>query len=33
MDAIPSNGIERIEVYKTLAADQDADGVGDTVNR
>lgn len=32
MDAIPSNGIERIEVYKTLAADQDADGVGGTVN-
>jgi TonB-dependent receptor len=32
MDAIPSNGIERIEVYKTLSADQDADGVGGTVN-
>jgi TonB-dependent receptor len=32
MDAIPANGIERIEVYKTLAADQDADGVGGTVN-
>ena len=32
MDAIPSYGIERIEVYKTLAADQDADGVGGTVN-
>lgn len=32
MDAIPSNGIDRIEVYKTLAADQDADGVGGTVN-
>ncbi len=32
MDAIPSNGIERIEVYKTLAADQDADGIGGTVN-
>ena len=32
MDAIPSNGIERIEVYKTLASDQDADGVGGTVN-
>src|ERR1700724_4076543 len=24
MDAIPANGIERIEVYKTLASDQDA---------
>ncbi len=32
MDAIPANGIERIEVYKTLASDQDADGVGGTVN-
>jgi TonB-dependent receptor len=32
MDAIPSNGIERIEIYKTLSADQDADGVGGTVN-
>ncbi len=32
MDAIPANGIERIEVYKTLAADQDADGIGGTVN-
>jgi TonB-dependent receptor len=32
MDAIPANGIERVEVYKTLAADQDADGVGGTVN-
>jgi TonB-dependent receptor len=32
MDAIPAYGIERIEVYKTLAADQDADGVGGTVN-
>lgn len=32
MDAIPANGIERIEVYKTLASDQDADGIGGTVN-
>jgi TonB-dependent receptor len=32
MDAIPANGIERIEVYKTLSADQDADGIGGTVN-
>jgi TonB-dependent receptor len=32
MDSMPANGIERIEVYKTLAADQDADGIGGTVN-
>ena len=32
MDAIPANGIERIEIYKTLSADQDADGIGGTVN-
>ena len=32
MDAIPANGIERIEVYKTLSADEDADGIGGTVN-
>ena len=32
MDAIPANGIERIEVYKTLSSDMDADGVGGTVN-
>ena len=32
MDAIPANGIERIEVYKTLSADMDADGIGGTVN-
>jgi TonB-dependent receptor len=32
MDAIPSNGIERIEVYKTLSSNMDADGVGGTVN-
>src|ERR1700724_2279460 len=32
MDAIPANGIERIEVYKTLSADMDADGVGGTAN-
>jgi TonB-dependent receptor len=32
MDAIPANGIERIEVYKTLSANMDADGVGGTVN-
>lgn len=32
LDAVPANGIERIEVYKTLSADQDADGIGGTVN-
>jgi hypothetical protein len=32
MDAISANGIERIEIYKTLSADQDADGIGGTVN-
>ena len=32
MDSIPANGIDRIEVYKTIAADQDADGIGGTVN-
>ncbi len=32
MDSIPANGIERIETYKTLSADMDADGVGGTVN-
>jgi len=32
MDAIPAYGIERIEVYKTLSANMDADGVGGTVN-
>jgi TonB-dependent receptor len=32
LDAIPSTVVERIEVYKTLSADQDADGIGGTVN-
>lgn len=32
MDSIPANGVERIEIYKTLSADQDADGIGGTVN-
>jgi TonB-dependent receptor len=32
LDAVPSTVVERIEVYKTLAADQDADGIGGTVN-
>jgi outer membrane receptor protein involved in Fe transport len=31
MQSLPM-GIERIEVYKTLSADQDADGIGGTVN-
>jgi TonB-dependent receptor len=32
LDAVPSDVVERIEVYKTLAADQDADAIGGTVN-
>jgi TonB-dependent receptor len=32
LDVIPSDIVERIEVYKTLSADQDADGIGGTVN-
>jgi TonB-dependent receptor len=32
LDAVPSDVVERIEVYKTLAADQNADGIGGTVN-
>ena len=32
LDAVPSDIVERIEVYKTLSADQDADGIGGTVN-
>ncbi len=32
LDAVPSNIVERIEVYKTLSADQDGDGIGGTVN-
>jgi len=32
LDAVPSDVVERIEVYKTLSADQDADGIGGTVN-
>ena len=32
LDAVPSNIVERIEVYKTLAADQDGDGIGGNVN-
>src|SRR5229473_2310563 len=32
LDAVPANLVERIEVYKTLAASQDADAIGGTVN-
>lgn len=32
LDAVPADLVERIEVYKTLSADQDADGIGGTVN-
>jgi TonB-dependent receptor len=32
LDAVPSNIVERIEVYKTLSPDQDGDGIGGNVN-
>jgi len=32
LDSVPANLVERIEVFKTLSANQDADGVGGTVN-
>ena len=32
LDAVPADLVERIEVFKTLSASQDADGVGGTVN-
>jgi TonB-dependent receptor len=32
LDAVPSDIVERIEVYKTLSPDQDGDGIGGTVN-
>jgi len=32
LDVVPSNIVERLEIYKTLSADQDADGIGGTVN-
>jgi TonB-dependent receptor len=32
LDAVPANLVERIEVFKTLSADMDADGIGGTVN-
>ena len=32
LDAIPASLVERIEVFKTLSANMDADGIGGTVN-
>ena len=32
LDAVPSDIVERLEVFKTLSPDQDADGIGGTVN-
>jgi TonB-dependent receptor len=32
LDSVPANLVERIEVFKTLSADMDADGVAGTVN-
>lgn len=32
LDAVPADLVERIEVFKTLSSDQDADGIGGTVN-
>jgi TonB-dependent receptor len=32
LDVIPSGVVERLEVYKTLSADLDADGIGGNVN-
>lgn len=32
LDAVPADLVERIEVFKTLSASQDADGIGGTVN-
>src|ERR1700687_6062818 len=32
LDAVPADLVESIEVFKTLSADQDADGIGGTVN-
>jgi TonB-dependent receptor len=32
LDSVPANLVERIEVFKTLSADMDADGIGGTVN-
>ena len=32
LDSVPADLVERIEVFKTLSANQDADGIGGTVN-
>jgi TonB-dependent receptor len=32
LDSVPADLVERIEVFKTLSASQDADGIGGTVN-
>ena len=32
LDSVPADLVERIEVFKTLSADMDADGIGGTVN-
>jgi TonB-dependent receptor len=32
LDAVPADLVERIEVFKTLSSEQDADGIGGTVN-
>src|ERR1700738_4918316 len=32
LDAVPANLVGRVEVFKTLSASQDADGIGGTVN-
>jgi len=32
LDAVPADLVERIEVFKTLSASQDAEGIGGTVN-
>ncbi len=32
LDVVPADIVERLEVYKTLSADQDGDGIGGTVN-
>ncbi len=32
LDVVPAGVVERLEVYKTLSADQDGDGIGGTVN-
>jgi TonB-dependent receptor len=32
LDSVPADLVERIEVFKTLSASQDADGIGGTIN-